>query len=125
MASSRPEAAISAVPGPGTYEVSAETGHGASGASGSVPFASRGKTDVDWLMLRAAKIPGVGQYDVASKSNRGRSVKLTSKGTTQLDIIIERAKKLPGPGDYTLSQDATHKPHSLEAYLLGECDVIA
>jgi len=124
MASSRPDSVVSEVPGPGTYEVGAETGHGAGGASGVIPFMSRGKTDVGWTMLRASKLPGVGQYNVAGKGKPSRSVKLNSKGTTQLDTIIENARKLPGPGYYNLSQDATHKAGSLEAYLLGESHVI-
>ena len=120
MASSRPESQVSDVPGPGHYSNEEVTKAG----SGCVPFQGRGKTDVDITQLRASKLPGVGQYEVSKKSKSGRSVKLTSKGTTQLDRIIDNAKRLPGPGDYNLSNDATHKPGSMEAYLLGESDTM-
>jgi hypothetical protein len=119
MASSRPEQRYSEVPGPGHYSNEETKTAGA----GCIPFMGRGKTDVDILQLRASKLPGVGQYEVSKeKGKSGRSVKLTGKGTTQLDRIIDKAAKLPGPGDYNLTQDATHKPGSMEAYLLGESD---
>ena len=78
-------------------------------------------------MFLAAKVEtefAPGKAGAVKLVESGRSVKLTSKGTTQLDRIIDNAKRLPGPGDYNLSNDATHKPGSMEAYLLGESDTM-
>ena len=79
----------------------------------------RGKTDVDLTIATAAKLPGVGSYNIQSRAGTKRSVTLTSKGTSELDKVISKAKKVPGPGDYNLNPDTTPAPNSVEAYVLG------
>lgn len=118
LASSRVEPPPSEVPGPGHYEISDTQSKKKSG-SGCIPFMGRGKTDVDWTIATASKLPGVGRYNIQSKSGSKRSVTLTSKGTSELDKVISKAKKLPGPGDYNLNPDASPAPNSVEAYVLG------
>jgi hypothetical protein len=79
----------------------------------------RGKTDVDWTILSASKLPGVGQYNISSRPKTSPAIVLTKKGTTQLDLIIKRAAELPGPGDYDILS-STPVPGGLEMFLLGQ-----
>ena len=118
LASSRPETLPNENPGPGQYSLDDKKKKALPGA---IPFMGRGKTDVDWTIMTASKLPGVGQYELKNKSKSKRSVKLNGKGTSQLDRIITKAKTLPGPGDYNIIE-ATPKPGSLEDFLLGNCD---
>ena len=102
FASSRNEQPLNDYPGPGTYEVAPKTVK----LSGVVPFLPRGKTDVDWTVLTASKLPGVGQYNIASRPRTSPSIRFPKKGNSHLDLIIKRAAELPGPGDYDLGQNS-------------------
>jgi hypothetical protein len=127
MASSRVPETISEVPGPGHYETDPANIDGVeANIAGTIKFISRGKTDVDWTILNASKLPGIGQYNPVLPANSQRSVKLIGKGKSQLDEIITRASKIPGPQDYNLQglENVKTKAGSLEAYLLGECEKI-
>merc|ERR1711871_1542250 len=103
MASSRVPETISEVPGPGHYETDPANIDGVeANIAGTIKFISRGKTDVDWTILNASKLPGIGQYNPVLPANSQRSVKLIGKGKSQLGEIITRASKIPGPQDYNL-----------------------
>jgi hypothetical protein len=53
-------------PGPGDYDLD---GNDKAPVKGTIPFQSRGKTDVDWLEIAAKKIPGVGSYNISSDAS--------------------------------------------------------
>ena len=114
FASSRTQPPPNENPGPGAYEVSPKPGTG----SGVVPFLPRGKTDVDWIVLTASKLPGVGQYNVASRPKTSSSIVFPKKGTSNLDLVIRRAATLPGPGEYDL-EEATPSRGGIERSLMG------
>lgn len=82
-----------------------------------IPFAPRGKTDVDWTVLNASKLPGVGQYNI-SRPKTVSAVSFPKKGTSGLDLTIKRAASLPGVGDYDIA-DSTPAKGGLEVFLLG------
>lgn len=116
MASSRPNPHVNMNPGPGHYVIHPNDDDK---ATGTVPFAGRGKTDVDWTILTASKLPGVGQYKLEKSSRSQRAAKILGKGTTELDRVVASATKMPGPGDYSLIANTKPRPNSMEAYILG------
>jgi hypothetical protein len=116
MASSRPNDRANENPGPGTYSLQQKEGRE---GSGSVPFGGRGKSDVDWTILMASKLPGVGQYDLHKSSQPRGAAKILGKGKTELDKVILKAKRMPGPGDYELIADGKPRPNTIDAYILG------
>jgi hypothetical protein len=106
MASSRIPEPPNPNPGPGSYDLSPKSSK--MGGTGVIPFLPRGKTDVDWIILRAKKLPGVGEYDIASRP-KTVSTSFPRKGTSALDLVIKRGKSFPGPGDYDLDESTPAK----------------
>lgn len=103
-------------PGPGHYDIAGKGGR--FDASGALPFAGRGKTDVDWKILFAKQIPGPGYYDIdhngtpnpSAKNTTGTAsgIRFNSRGKTDLDWKILTASQLPGPGYYDVQGDRRH-----------------
>ena len=116
MATSRANDRRNENPGPGHYALEQKDGREGSGA---VPFAGRGKSDVDWTILTASKLPGVGQYDLEKSSQLRGGAKILGKGKSELEKVILDAKRMPGPGDYELIADGKSRPNSINAYILG------
>jgi hypothetical protein len=114
MASSRVPEPPNPNPGPGSYDLSPKM----TGGSGVIPFLPRGKTDVDWIILRAKKLPGVGEYNIASRP-KTVSTSFPRKGTSALDLVIKRGKSFPGPGDYDLDESTPPKG-GIEMQLLSD-----
>lgn len=114
MASSRVPEPPNPNPGPGSYDLSSKM----TGGTGVIPFLPRGKTDVDWIILRAKKLPGVGEYNIASRP-KTVSTSFPRKGTSALDLVIKRGKSFPGPGDYDLDESTPPKG-GIEMQLLSD-----
>jgi hypothetical protein len=84
---------------------------------GTIPFQSRGKTDVDWLEIAAKKIPGVGSYNISADASlhdpidklkqRYKALPFAGRGKTDLDLKIAVASKLPGVGYYNVVPEAS------------------
>jgi hypothetical protein len=100
-------------PGPGDYNLE---GNEKAAVKGTIPFQSRGKTDVDWLEIAAKKIPGVGSYNISSDASlhdpinklklRYKALPFAGRGKTDLDLKIAVASKLPGVGYYNVEPEA-------------------
>ncbi|KAJ1484465.1 hypothetical protein T484DRAFT_1797028 [Baffinella frigidus] len=86
------------VPDPGLYNIT-----NSSPARGGKFNMSKPKSDVDWLILRASKIPAPGHYGVPDIRTGMLGARFsTARPKTSLDWEIARAKKTPGPGAYNV-----------------------
>jgi len=95
-------------PGPGQYKV--DDSHRA-GPSACISKSS-GKSDVEWMMYRAAQLPGPGEYSAKNtgaignkvSSGHGRTAGAThicrAERKTITDIQVARRQGMPGPGEY-------------------------
>ena len=107
-------------PGPGDYNLD---GNDKAPVKGTIPFQSRGKTDVDWLEIAARKLPGVGSYNISSDhlsqdpinklKLRYKALPFAGRGKTDLDLKISVAKSLPGVGDYNVMPEASPTAQSI------------
>ena len=96
-------------PGPGAYDDGdAYKKSVSSGGSGKFNE-SRSKSDLEWQILRASRIPGVGDYDERTPPISGGQIAKTS-GKSALEWAILRASQIPGAGDYEVDE-ATKPKH--------------
>lgn len=92
-------------PGPGGYEPDASvvTLTKLKEKSGVLPFRGRGRSDVDWLIMEAARRPGPGSYNFDNPNPKGGGKFGCAKLKSDLDTKLESKKGIPGPGSYNVN----------------------
>lgn len=61
----------------------------------------RGKTHIDWEIIRARDLPGPGEYSRPMPPTSGGGVRFGSHNPkSELDRIIYNAREIPGPSEY-------------------------
>lgn len=85
------------------------------------------KSDVDWMIHRAAMIPGPGQYSPTRIARRG-SLKFSEfTPKSEIDQVIFRSSNLPSPQDYAkkdLRPVRQKSLHELKNVLGSSVDVV-
>jgi hypothetical protein len=83
------------IPGPSDYSPKNLGGLG----KGTRFAKSAAKTDLEWQIYHAKKLPGPGTYKHEAVEMRGGMFN-TANSKSELEWDIYRAKQLPGPGEY-------------------------
>lgn len=105
------------MPGPADYEV----GGMADGGQGACISKTSVKSDVEWAMERASKLPGPGEYSTKNtgiggmlvNSGQGRSAPSAhmcrAERKTTTDDALRLGKSTPGPGTYGLGRSVSRE----------------